>query len=71
MENGTIVEEFHNYMVQIGDVEVVQGIDMALPLMRVGELAEVTADSRFAYGSIGLKSESESNVTIPPNAKVS
>lgn len=54
----------------MGDVEVVQGIDMAIPLMRVGEKAIVNADPRFAYGSIGLQNEETPTKTIPPSAKV-
>lgn len=71
LENGTIVEELHSYTLQVGDVEVVQGIDMVLPLMRVGELAQVAAEARFAYGSIGLKNETDNDKSIPPNATVS
>lgn len=69
LENGTIVEKFENYTVQVGDVEVVQGVDMSIPLMSVGELAEISVDSRFAYGTQGLINEDESK-SIPPNAKV-
>lgn len=57
-------------MVQVGDGEVVQGIDMAIPLMRVGEKAIVNVDPRFAYGSIGLKNEETPTKSIPPNANV-
>lgn len=71
MENGVIVEELRNHRVQVGDVEVVQGVDMVLSLMRVGELAEVTADARFAYGTHGLKNDTNPEKSIPPNAKVS
>lgn len=71
LENGTVVEELHDYTLQVGDVEVVQGIDMVLPLMRVGELAQVAAEARFAYGSIGLKNDTDNDKSIPPNATVS
>lgn len=71
LENGTVVEELHDHTLQVGDVEVVQGIDMVLPLMRVNELAHVTAEARFAYGSIGLKNEIDNDKSIPPNATVS
>lgn len=71
LENGTVVEELHDHTLQVGDVEVVQGIDMVLPLMRVSELAHVTAEARFAYGSIGLKNETDNDKSIPPNATVS
>ncbi|XP_055315491.1 peptidyl-prolyl cis-trans isomerase FKBP8 [Sitodiplosis mosellana] len=70
LEDGTVVEEFKDYAVQVGDVEVVQGVDMSLPLMTVGELAEISADPRFAYGSQGLTNENDNSKSIPPNAKV-
>ncbi|XP_031618502.1 peptidyl-prolyl cis-trans isomerase FKBP8 [Contarinia nasturtii] len=70
LEDGTIVEEFKNYAVQVGDVEVVQGVDMSLPLMTVGELAEITCDPRFAYGAQGLTNENDNTKNIPANAKV-
>lgn len=70
LENGTIVEELSNYIIQVGDVEVVQGLDMAIPLMKIGERAEVTCDSRFAYGALGLKNEENPTKTIPSSAKV-
>lgn len=70
LEDGTVVEEFKDYAVQVGDVEVVQGVDMSLPLMTVGELAEISADSRFAYGAQGLTNENDNTKSIPPNAKV-
>lgn len=70
MEDGTLVEEFTNYDVQVGDVEVVQGVDMSIPLMTVGELAEISCDPRFAYGAQGLTNENDNSKSIPPNAKV-
>lgn len=70
MENGTIVENQQNLIVHVGDNEVVQGIDMALPLMGLGEKAEVICESRFAYGTIGLKNEQSPSASIPPGAKV-
>lgn len=52
---------------QVGDFEVVQGVDMAIPLMDVGETCELHVDARFAYGSIGHKSATQN---IPPDSKV-
>lgn len=43
---------------------------MALPLMLVGEKAEVQCDARFAYGTLGLKNEENASSSIPPAAKV-
>lgn len=44
---------------------------MAIPLMNTGEIAEITVDPRFAYGSIGLKNEQNVEKSIPPDATVS
>lgn len=70
LENGTVVEQQTELIVHVGDNEVVQGIDMALPLMGLGETAEVVCESRFGYGTIGLKNEQNPSATIPPGAKV-
>lgn len=70
LEDGTIVEDLQNYQIQVGDVEVVQGVDMAIPLMCVGEFAEISVDSRFAYGTQGLTNETDNTKSIPSNAKV-
>jgi FK506-binding protein 8 len=48
------VEQMTDFVFQLGDSEVVQGLDMAVGLMDVGEKAEIVCNSRFAYGSIGL-----------------
>lgn len=70
LEDGTIVEEHKEYAVQVGDVEVVQGVDMSIPLMTIGEIAEISVDSRFAYGAQGLTNDKDAAKSIPPNAKV-
>ncbi|XP_055387039.1 peptidyl-prolyl cis-trans isomerase FKBP8 [Condylostylus longicornis] len=71
LEDGTIVEEQQNYEVQVGDFDVVQGLDMTLALMSVGEKAEISVDPRFAYGSIGLKAGTKYSIAaIPPDAKI-
>lgn len=60
-----VFEELENYAFQLGDNEVGQGLDMAVGLMDIGEKAEVTCNSRFAYGSIGLQSKN-----IPADATI-
>lgn len=70
LENGTVVEELTNHLIQIGDVEVVQGLDMAIPLMRIGEKAEIVCDPRFAYGTLGLENKDDASKNIPHGAKV-
>lgn len=43
---------------------------MAIPLMLIGEKAEVVCDARFAYGTIGLVNEEDNSKSIPAGAKV-
>lgn len=64
LEDGTVVEEYKNFIFQLGDFELVQGLDMAIALMNCQEKAEITVISRFAYGSIGLPPN------IPPDATI-
>lgn len=70
LENDTVVETLKEHLVQVGDVEVVQGVDMAIALMKIGEKAEITCDPRFAYGTLGLKNDDQPSNAIPPGAKV-
>lgn len=67
LEDGTLVENYQNLEIHVGDFEVVQGIDMTIALMKVGEVAEISVDSRFAYGSLGLKNNFGN---IPSDAKI-
>lgn len=79
-ENGIVVENINNIVIQLGDLEVVQvlskffvillqyifnillvnlyfklqGLDLAISLMNVGEIADVEIHPRFAYGKYGL-----------------
>ncbi|KAI9577482.1 hypothetical protein GQX74_014866 [Glossina fuscipes] len=66
--DGTVVEKEDLLQIHVGDFEVVQGLDMIIPLMIVGEVAEVKVDSRFAYGSLGLKNDDNPELSIPPEA---
>lgn len=68
LENGTLVEDEKDFVIQVGDLEVVQGLDMAIPLMNVGEISEISVDSRFAYGTVGLTRDNV--VIVPPSAKL-
>ncbi|XP_030381167.1 peptidyl-prolyl cis-trans isomerase FKBP8 isoform X2 [Scaptodrosophila lebanonensis] len=68
LDDGTIVEQEQGFEVHVGDFEVVHGLDMVLPMMKVGEVAKVQLDSRFGYGSTGLKKDNESEPIIGPDA---
>lgn len=49
-----IFEKKENFEITLGDCEVIQGVDLALSLMNVGEIAELKIASRFGYGEKGL-----------------
>lgn len=68
LEDGTVVEHEECLQIHVGDLEVIQGLDMVLPMMQVGEVAEVKVDPRFAYGALGLKRENEEHQAIGPDA---
>ncbi|XP_019883032.2 peptidyl-prolyl cis-trans isomerase FKBP8 isoform X1 [Camponotus floridanus] len=63
LEDSNIVEEYENLVIQLGDMEVIQGLDLAIALMDVDEVAEIIVDPRFAYGKQGKK-------PIPPDATI-
>ncbi|KZC14950.1 PREDICTED: peptidyl-prolyl cis-trans isomerase FKBP8 [Dufourea novaeangliae] len=62
LTDGTVVEEYENLKIQLGDVEVIQGLDLAIALMDTGEIAEIEINPRFAYGHLGKPP------SIPPAA---
>lgn len=64
LDDGTIVEEYNSLRITVGDHEVVQGLELAIPLMDVGEEAIVVIGPRFAYGSMGQEPD------IPPDATI-
>ncbi|XP_034480099.1 peptidyl-prolyl cis-trans isomerase FKBP8 [Drosophila innubila] len=68
LEDGTIVEKEENFQCHVGDYEVIQGLDMVLPMMHVGELAQISVDPRFGYGALGLKKENTTETIVAPNA---
>jgi len=70
LDDGTLVEKLDNESIQIGNYEVVQGLDMAIPLMEIGEQAEVICNPRFAYGELGLKNDEDPTRVIPANARI-
>lgn len=70
LDDGTVVEQLNDENVQVGNYEVVQGLDMAIPLMDVGEKAEVVCNARFAYGELGLVNETDPAKTIPANVTI-
>ncbi|PNF41145.1 hypothetical protein B7P43_G04230, partial [Cryptotermes secundus] len=64
LPDGTIIDKHDHLSIQIGDAEVVQGLDLALPLMDVGEVALLEVGPRFAYGSQGREPDIPCDVTV-------
>lgn len=48
----------------VGDYDVVHGVDLMLPLMHKGEVANVVIHDRFAYGSAGKEPDIPANCTL-------
>lgn len=61
LDDGKEVDVHDELTFTVGDSEVVLGLDMIVPLMDKGEMAEVYIGARFAYGSKGLPP------SIPPD----
>jgi len=55
-------ESYDSLDIVLGDSDVIQGIDLVIPLMDQKEVSRILIKSRFAYGKLGKAPE------IPPNA---
>lgn len=62
--DGSTGEKLDNFRFQIGDGEVIQGLDFAVPLMFVGETALLEVAPRFGYGSIGRQPDVKPDETL-------
>jgi len=60
LEN-TVVGKEENLQFNVGESEVMQALDLVVPLMYKGEVAEIKVEHTFAYGHVGDGSR------IPPN----
>ncbi|XP_060038344.1 peptidyl-prolyl cis-trans isomerase FKBP8 isoform X1 [Erinaceus europaeus] len=63
LESGARVLDEPELQVTLGDCDVIQALDLSIPLMDVGESAMVTADSKYCYGPQGSRSP-----CVPPDA---
>lgn len=59
--DNTVVGKDENLHFNVGESEVMQALDLVVPLMLKGEVAEVKVEHTFAYGQVGDGSR------IPPN----
>jgi len=53
LSNGQLVDTYTNFKFQLGDLEVIQGLDLIVALMDIGEISQAEIGPRFAYGSMG------------------
>jgi FK506-binding protein 8 len=53
--DNSIFETHDQFTFQLGDSEVIGGLDFTIPLMCKGEVASVQVKSRFGYGEKGLE----------------
>ncbi len=68
-EDKLIIEDLHVELC-VGEGEDVKALDLVLPLMYVGETAEVIADPDFAYGRVGFEPHGKQGRSVPANAAV-
>ncbi|KAA3676036.1 FK506-binding protein 8 [Paragonimus westermani] len=64
LEDGTVVDDFSSLTLTLGDGDVIQALDLALPLAELKERFELHVNPRFAYGSRGRDPD------IPADAKL-
>ena len=64
LEDGKLIEKKEKFKVQLGDYEVIQGLDLALGLMNVGEVSKLKIEARLAYGQKGFENR------VPPDTTV-
>ena len=62
--DGVVVEEQKDLEVELGEADIVQGLDLAVPLMTLGEVSWVFMVSRFGYGEAGNGTNIPGNVDL-------
>ncbi|XP_048038991.1 peptidyl-prolyl cis-trans isomerase FKBP8 isoform X2 [Megalobrama amblycephala] len=63
LTDGTVVEELPNLCFTLGDGDVLQGLDLTVQLMEMGEKALIEAGAKYTYGALG-----SSTPAVPPDA---
>lgn len=64
---GTIFQSAQDWMVVVGEKDVVPALELAIRFMNVGETALVWSHSKYAYGP---SSRSNGDYTLPPHSNV-
>ncbi|XP_077082611.1 peptidyl-prolyl cis-trans isomerase FKBP8 isoform X2 [Siphateles boraxobius] len=63
LTDGTVLEELPNLSFTLGDGDVLQGLDLTVQLMEMGEKALIEAGAKYTYGALG-----SSTPAVPPGA---
>ncbi|GAA30660.2 peptidyl-prolyl cis-trans isomerase FKBP8, partial [Clonorchis sinensis] len=64
LEDGTIVDDVASMVCTLGDGDVIQALDLSLPLAERDERFELVTDARFAYGSLGRDPDIPGDATL-------
>lgn len=67
-EDGLVVDE-SDFCFAVGEGEDLKCLDIVVPLMHPGEVAEIISDPEFAYGSLGFSGDGGGKI-LPANAAV-
>jgi tetratricopeptide (TPR) repeat protein len=72
-EDGPIFQEAKDWLVVIGEKDVLPALEMGIRFMKVGQRAVVWSQSKFAYGPSSRKHKNangEDEYTLPPDSSV-
>lgn len=64
LENGEEVDVEQGKKIMVGDADVIQGLDLAIPLMELDEISEIIIKPRLGYGKLGREPD------IPPHSTI-
>lgn len=64
LKDGTIIDDFPTQVFNVGEHEVIEGLDFAVQSMYKNELSILSVKPEMAYGSLGRKSD------IPPDTRI-
>ncbi|CAH1116493.1 unnamed protein product [Phaedon cochleariae] len=64
LEDETVVDGANNFELNLGDSDVIQGLDVALGLMNLNEKCRLKIEPRFAFGKKGLPPKIPGDCTV-------
>ena len=64
LKDGTIIDDFPTLVFNVGEHEVIEGLDFAVQSMYKNELSIVSVKPEMAYGTLGRKTD------IPPDTRI-